>query len=401
MITKEITKNAQTIEGYYGTFGGAYVPEILHAVVSELQEAFYKIKEDDSFIDEYKYLLKHYVGRATPLYFANRLSEKYGCNIYLKREDLNHTGAHKINNALGQILLAKRMGKTRIIAETGAGQHGVATATACALMGLECTVFMGKLDIERQFLNVQRMKMLGATVESVTSGSMTLKDATNEAIRHWTAHPDSYYIIGSTVGPHPYPEMVAFFQSVISEEIKAQLQEQIGRDYPDRLIACVGGGSNAMGTFYHYLENENVEIIAAEAGGMGIYTGQSAATIHLGTTGIIHGSKTLLMQTEDGQIVEPYSISAGLDYPGVGPAIAHFASNKRVKVLAVNDDEAMKAAFELTRLEGIIPAIESAHALAILEKEKESFKKEEIVVITLSGRGDKDMLTYSESPPAP
>ena len=380
--------------GYYGEFGGAYIPEILHGSFERLKEAFYAIKEDASFKAEYYDLLKNYVGRPSPLYFAKRLSAEYGTNVYLKREDLNHTGAHKINNALGQILLAKRMGKTRIIAETGAGQHGVATATACALMGLECIVFMGKMDVERQFLNVQKMRMLGATVESVTSGNHTLKDATNEAFRYWCSNPDSFYIVGSTVGPHPYPDMVGFFQSVISEEIKWQLQEQIGRDYPDYLMACVGGGSNAMGTYYHYLSDERVKIISAEAGGLGIETGETAATISLGTTGIIHGAKTLLIQDEDGQIIEPYSISAGLDYPGIGPAHAYFARIGRTKVHAINDNEALDAAFELTRLEGIIPAIESAHALALLKKEKDTFKPDDIVVVTVSGRGDKDMDTY-------
>ncbi len=380
--------------GYYGEFGGAYIPEILHGTVERLKEAYFAIKEDDSFRAEYYDLLKNYVGRPSPLYFARRLSAIYETNIFLKREDLNHTGAHKINNALGQILLAKRMGKTRIIAETGAGQHGVATATACALMGFECIVFMGKTDVERQFLNVQKMRMLGATVEPVTSGNMTLKDATNEAIRYWCSNPDSFYIIGSTVGPHPYPDMVGFFQSVISEEIKEQLNEQTGRNYPDHLIACVGGGSNAMGTYYHYLNDERVNIISAEAGGMGVETGETAATITLGSVGIIHGAKTLLMQDEDGQITEPYSISAGLDYPGIGPAHAFLARAGRTKVHPVNDDEALEAAFELTRLEGIIPAIESAHALAILKKEKQNFKPDDIVVVTVSGRGDKDMDTY-------
>ena len=380
--------------GYYGEFGGAYIPEILHGTVERLKEAYFAIKEDDSFRAEYYDLLKNYVGRPSPLYFAKRLSACYGTNIYLKREDLNHTGAHKINNALGQILLAKRMGKTRIIAETGAGQHGVATATACALMGLECIVFMGKTDVERQFLNVQKMRMLGATVEPVTSGNMTLKDATNEAIRYWCSNPDSFYIIGSTVGPHPYPDMVGFFQSVISEEIKEQLNEQTGRDYPDHLIACVGGGSNAMGTYYHYLNDERVNIISAEAGGMGVETTETAATITLGSVGIIHGAKTLLMQDADGQITEPYSISAGLDYPGIGPVHAFLARAGRTKVHPVNDDEALEAAFELTKLEGIIPAIESAHALAILKKEKQNLKPADIVVVTVSGRGDKDMDTY-------
>ena len=380
--------------GYYGNFGRAYIPEILHGTVERLKEAFYAIKDDASFKVEYYDLLKNYVGRPSPLYFAKRLSAEYGANVYLKREDLNHTGAHKINNALGQILLAKRMGKTRIIAETGAGQHGVATATACALMGLECIVFMGKTDVERQFLNVQKMRMLGATVEPVTSGNWTLKDATNEAIRYWCSNPDSFYIIGSTVGPHPYPDMVGFFQSVISEEIKWQLQELIGRDYPDYLMACVGGGSNAMGTYYHYLNDDRVKIISAEAGGLGVETGETAATISIGTVGIIHGFRTLLMQDEDGQITEPYSISAGLDYPGIGPAHAYFAQVGRTKVHAIKDDEALEAAFELTRLEGTIPAIESAHALALLKKEKGTFKPDDIVVLTVSGRGDKDMDTY-------
>lgn len=380
--------------GYYGEFGGAYIPEILHGIVEKLKIAFDEIRTDESFKKEYYDLLNNYVGRPSPLYFAKRLSEKYNTQIYLKREDLNHTGAHKINNALGQILLAKRMGKKRIIAETGAGQHGVATATACALMGLECIVFMGKTDVERQFLNVQKMRMLGAKVEPVTSGNMTLKDATNEAIRYWCSNPDSFYIIGSTVGPHPYPEMVAFFQSVISEEIKWQLEAQIGRSYPDILMACVGGGSNAMGTYFHYLDDERVQIISAEAGGLGIETGETAATIQIGTTGIIHGSKTLLMQDADGQIIEPYSISAGLDYPGIGPAHAHFAKTGRTKVHAINDDEALEAAFELTALEGIIPAIESAHALALLKKEKDNFAPNKIIVLNVSGRGDKDMDTY-------
>lgn len=380
--------------GYYGEFGGAYIPEILHETVECLKKAYFEIKTDESFLEEYHYLLKHYVGRPSPLYFAKNLSEKYGTKIYLKREDLNHTGAHKINNALGQILLAKRMGKTKILAETGAGQHGVATATACALMGMECVVFMGKTDVERQYLNVQKMRMLGAVVEPVTSGNMTLKDATNEAIRYWCSHPDSFYIIGSTVGPHPYPDMVGFFQSIISKEIKSQLKEQIGRDYPDYLIACVGGGSNAMGTYYHYLNDDRVKIISAEAGGKGIDSGETAATLHLGKKGIIHGSRTLIMQDEDGQITEPYSISAGLDYPGIGPVHAHLAKTKRAKVLAINDDEALEAAFELTKLEGIIPAIESAHALAVLKREKDNFKPDDIIVLTVSGRGDKDMDTY-------
>ena len=380
-------------KGYYGEFGGAYIPEILHRCVSELQEAYSKVLEDEGFKKEYAQLLKDYVGRPSPLYLAKRLSEKYGCKIYLKREDLNHTGAHKINNAIGQVLLAKRMGKTRIIAETGAGQHGVATATVCALMGMECIVYMGKTDVERQHVNVERMKMLGATVCPVTSGNMTLKDATNEAIRDWCCHPaDTYYVIGSTVGPHPYPDMVAKLQSVISEEIKKQLMEHEGRDYPDYLMACVGGGSNAAGTIFHYLDDERVKIVLAEAGGMGLNSGMSAATIQLGKIGIIHGFKTLVMQDTNGQILEPYSISAGLDYPGIGPMHANLAKEHRATVLAINDDEAIKAAYELTLLEGIIPALESAHALGALEKM--NFKPTDIVVLTVSGRGDKDIETY-------
>ena len=380
-------------KGYYGEFGGAYIPEILHRCVSELQEAYSKVLEDEGFKKEYAQLLKDYVGRPSPLYLAKRLSEKYGCKIYLKREDLNHTGAHKINNAIGQVLLAKRMGKTRIIAETGAGQHGVATATVCALMGMECIVYMGKTDVERQHVNVERMKMLGATVCPVTSGNMTLKDATNEAIRDWCCHPaDTYYVIGSTVGPHPYPDMVAKLQSVISEEIKKQLMEHEGRDYPDYLMACIGGGSNAAGTIFHYLDDERVKIVLAEAGGMGLNSGMSAATIQLGKIGIIHGFKTLVMQDANGQILEPYSISAGLDYPGIGPMHANLAKEHRATVLAINDDEAIKAAYELTLLEGIIPALESAHALGALEKM--NFKPTDIVVLTVSGRGDKDIETY-------
>lgn len=380
-------------KGYYGEFGGAYIPEILHRCVSELQEAYSKVLDDEGFKKEYAQLLKDYVGRPSPLYLAKRLSEKYGCRIYLKREDLNHTGAHKINNAIGQVLLAKRMGKTRIIAETGAGQHGVATATVCALMGMECIVYMGKTDVERQHVNVERMKMLGATVCPVTSGNMTLKDATNEAIRDWCCHPvDTYYVIGSTVGPHPYPDMVARLQSVISEEIKKQLMEHEGRDYPDYLMACVGGGSNAAGTIYHYLDDERVKIVLAEAGGLGLNSGMSAATIQLGKIGIIHGFKTLVMQDANGQILEPYSISAGLDYPGIGPMHANLAKEHRATVLAINDDEAIKAAYELTMLEGIIPALESAHALGALDKM--NFKPTDIVVLTVSGRGDKDIDTY-------
>lgn len=379
--------------GYYGEFGGAYVPEILHRCVEELRGAYDAILASESFRSEYYQLLRDYAGRPSPLYLARRLSERYGCRLYLKREDCNHTGAHKINNALGQILLAKRMGKRRIIAETGAGQHGVATATVCALMGLECVVYMGRTDVERQAPNVQRMRMLGATVVPVTSGNMTLKDACNEAIRDWCCHPDTtYYLIGSTMGPHPYPEMVARLQSVISEEIKGQLMEKEGRYYPDCLVACVGGGSNAAGTVYHYLDDERVRIVLAEAGGMGLETGRTAATISLGTVGILHGMRTYVIQDEDGQIAEPYSISAGLDYPGVGPLHSHIARSGRADVLAVTDDEAMRAGMLLTRTEGIIPAIESAHALAAMERL--SFGAGDVVVLTVSGRGDKDIATY-------
>ena len=380
-------------DGFYGDFGGAYIHEILYGCVENLKNNYLKIIQSNNFKKEFEQLLHDYVGRPSPLYYAHRLSEKYGCRIYLKREDLNHTGAHKINNTIGQILLAKRLGKKRIIAETGAGQHGVATATVCALMNMECIVYMGKTDVERQHINVQKMQMLGATVYSVTSGNMTLKDATNEAIRDWCCHPsDTHYIIGSTVGPHPYPDLVARLQSVISKEIKKQLLEKEGRDYPDYLIACVGGGSNAAGTIYHYLDNENVKIVLAEAGGKGVDSGLSAATIQLGKIGIIHGARTLVMQNEDGQIEEPYSISAGLDYPGIGPIHANLSAVGRAQVLAINDNEALDSAFELTRTEGIIPALESAHALGALRKIK--FNPDDIVVLTISGRGDKDMDTY-------
>ncbi|MCI6491781.1 MAG: tryptophan synthase subunit beta [Prevotella sp.] len=382
-------------DGFYGNYGGAYIPEILYKTVEDLKKAYRPILESEEFKTEFHALLKDYVGRPSPLYFAKRMSEKYGCQLYLKREDLNHTGAHKINNALGQILLAKKMGKKRIIAETGAGQHGVATATVCALMDMPCTVYMGALDVQRQHVNVERMKMLGATVHPVESGNMTLKDGTNEAIRDWCSHPaDTFYIIGSTVGPHPYPDLVARLQSVISEEIKWQLEEKIGRDYPDYLMACVGGGSNAAGTIYHYINDERVKIILGEAGGMGVETDKTAASMQVGTTGILHGSRIKLMQTEDGQIIEPYSISAGLDYPGTGPIHCNLYDTGRAQVLPANDDEALRAAFELTRLEGIIPALESAHALALLPKVAPQFKKEDVVVLTVSGRGDKDLDTY-------
>ena len=379
--------------GYYGEFGGAFIPEILHRCVHELQDTYLDVLQSPSFREQYEQLLRDYVGRPSPLYLARRLSARHGCRIYLKREDLNHTGAHKINNTVGQILLARRMGKRRIIAETGAGQHGVATATVCALMGMECLVYMGRTDVERQRVNVEKMKMLGARVIPVTSGNGTLKDATNEAIRDWCCHPqDTHYIIGSTVGPHPYPDLVARLQSVISEEIRKQLQEQEGLEQPDYLIACVGGGSNAAGTIYHYVDDPRVQIVLAEAGGKGVETGQTAATIALGRMGIIHGARTYVIQNEDGQIEEPYSISAGLDYPGIGPMHANLARQKRAIVLSVNDDEAIRAAYELTRLEGIIPALESAHALGALPKLR--FKPGDVVVLTVSGRGDKDMETY-------
>jgi tryptophan synthase beta subunit len=379
--------------GHYGDFGGAYIPEMLYANVEEIKIKYIEISNEPEFQAEFHQLLKDYVGRPSPLYKANTLSEKYGANIFLKREDLNHTGAHKINNTIGQILLAKRLGKKRIIAETGAGQHGVATATVCALMKLECIVYMGAVDIERQAPNVARMKMLGATVIPAESGSKTLKDATNEAIRDWINNAEStHYIIGSAIGPHPYPDMVTRYQSVISAEIKEQIQEKTNKDYPDYVVACVGGGSNAAGAFYHFLHDERVQLILAEAAGKGIDTGHSAATSILGTKGIIHGCMTLLMQTPDGQIVEPYSLSAGLDYPGIGPLHAHLITTKRAKVYAATDDEAMQAVLELSASEGIIPALETAHALAILSKM--DLKPEDNVVICLSGRGDKDLNTY-------
>lgn len=379
--------------GFYGEYGGAYVPEILYATVENLKRSYLPILESEEFRSEYMQLLRDYVGRPSPLYYARRMSEKYGCRLYLKREDLNHTGAHKINNTVGQILLAKKMGKRRIIAETGAGQHGVATATVCALMDMPCVVYQGALDVERQHSNVERMRMLGAEVRPVRTGNMTLKDATNEAIRDWCCHPqDTFYIIGSTVGPHPYPDMVARLQSIISEEIKAQLTEKIGRDYPDYLMACVGGGSNAAGTVYHYIDDERVNIVLAEAGGQGAETEHTAATIHRGRLGILHGSRTLVMQTPDGQIMEAESISAGLDYPGIGPMHANLAAQHRATVYSINDDEAIRAAYELTRMEGIIPALESAHVVAALAKMK--FRPDDVVVLTVSGRGDKDVETY-------
>ena len=380
-------------KGFYGDFGGAYIPEMLYPNVEELRKNYIQISESESFQKEFHSLLKDYVGRPTPLYFAERLSVKYNTKIYLKREDLCHTGAHKVNNTIGQILLAQRLGKNRIIAETGAGQHGVATATVCALMGIKCIVYMGALVIQRQAPNVARMKMLGAEVRAAQSGSKTLKDATNEAIRDWINNPvDTHYIIGSVVGPHPYPDMVARFQSVISAETQAQLLEKENRDYPDHVIACVGGGSNAAGLYYHFLENPRVNIIAVEAAGKGIDSGESAATSALGKEGIIHGSKTLLMQTPDGQITEPYSISAGLDYPGVGPMHAHLFRSKRAEFISIPDQEAMDWGLTLSQMEGIIPAIETAHAFAALDVRK--FYPQEVIVFNCSGRGDKDLDTY-------
>ena len=387
------TFTSPDLQGYYGDFGGAFIPEMLFQNVEQLQQSYQLIYNDPTFQKDFHALLKDYVGRPTPLFLAERLSEKYGSVIYLKREDLCHTGAHKINNTIGQILLAERLGKKRIIAETGAGQHGVATATVCALKGLECIVYMGEKDIERQAPNVARMKMLGAKVIPATSGSKTLKDATNEAIRDWINHPtDTHYIIGSVVGPHPYPDMVARFQSVISNEIRIQLQEKTGSPLPNRVIACVGGGSNAAGAFYHFLDEPSVEIVAVEAAGHGVNSGLSAATTQLGVPGILHGSKSIVMQTPDGQVVEPHSISAGLDYPGIGPMHAHLFSSGRGTFLSATDEEAMQAAFEVSKLEGIIPALETAHAFAVLGKM--NLKKDEVSVICLSGRGDKDLSTY-------
>ncbi len=387
-----MNKYAVDQNGYYGKFGGAYIPEMLHPHIEELKTNYLSIINTPSFKKSFDDLMKDYVGRPSPLYFASRLSEKYNTNIYLKREDLNHTGAHKVNNTIGQILLAKHLGKTRIIAETGAGQHGVATATVCALMGLECIVYMGAKDVVRQAPNVNRMEMLGAKVEAVHSGSKTLKDATNEAIRDWINHPETYYLIGSVVGPHPYPDMVARFQSIISEEIKWQLKEKTGTAFPSAVIACVGGGSNAAGAFYHFTDHQNTRLIAVEAAGEGVHSGKSAATTALGSIGVLHGSKSLMMQTSDGQVIEPHSISAGLDYPGIGPFHAHLFDTKRAEFYSSTDKEAVDSAFELTRLEGIIPALETAHATAILSKIQ--FNSSDNVVINLSGRGDKDLDTF-------
>lgn len=393
MITSTFATTQIDDKGYYGRFGGAYIPEMLHSNIRELQARYIEISEQPEFQRQFKALLKDYVGRPTPLYLAERLSNHYNTHIYLKREDLNHTGAHKINNTIGQILLAEQLGKKRIIAETGAGQHGVATATVCALKGLECIVYMGEVDIARQAPNVARMRMLGAEVRPATSGSRTLKDATNEAIRDWINNPDdTHYIIGSVVGPHPYPDMVARFQSVISEETKWQLREQVGREYPDAVVACVGGGSNAAGAFYHYLNDERVRLIAVEAAGLGVDSGESAATSVLGTEGVIHGSRTLLMQTADGQIVEPYSISAGLDYPGIGPMHAHLIASRRAEAIAITDQKALEAALFLSRTEGIIPALETAHAFSALDVMQ--YSSDDVIVVCLSGRGDKDLDTY-------
>ncbi|MFY0652686.1 MAG: tryptophan synthase subunit beta [Cyclobacteriaceae bacterium] len=393
MEVKEITQLNPNGSGYFGSYGGAFIPEMLQANVQELKEQYLSIMEEPSFLEEFISLLTDYAGRPTPLYLAKRLSDKYDANIYLKREDLCHTGAHKVNNTIGQVLLAERLSKKKIIAETGAGQHGVATATVCALKGLECKVFMGELDIQRQAPNVGRMKLLGAEVVPALSGNRTLKDATNEALRYWINHAsDTHYIIGSVVGPHPYPDMVARFQSIISEEIKNQLKEKTGSELPDRVIACVGGGSNATGAFYNFIEDEEVELVAAEAAGLGLDSGESAAATFLGKRGVLHGSMTTFMQTPDGQVVEPYSISAGLDYPGIGPALAHWWKSGRVKFEAVTDDEALASGMELCRIEGILPAIESSHALAALDKI--NIRKGETIVLNLSGRGDKDLETY-------
>jgi tryptophan synthase beta chain len=402
MISEEILEVKETdyetfqnpnAQGYYGKFGGAYIPEMLHRNVADLKAKYLSIMYEDSFQQEFQQLLRDYVGRPTPLFYAERLSEEFNTNIYLKREDLCHTGAHKINNTIGQILLARKLGKTRIIAETGAGQHGVATATVCALKGMECIVYMGEKDIERQAPNVARMKMLGATVIPAKSGSKTLKDATNEAIRDWINNPhDTHYIIGSVVGPHPYPDMVARFQSVISEEIRMQLLTKTGSQLPTHVIACVGGGSNAAGAFYHFLDELSVQLVAVEAAGQGVYSGMSAATTQLGKPGVLHGSKSLVMQTDDGQVVEPHSISAGLDYPGIGPLHANLYKSGRATFLSVTDDDALEAAFHIAKTEGIIPALETAHAFSALKQM--TLTPNDTVVICLSGRGDKDLSTY-------
>lgn len=385
-------------EGFFGRYGGAFVPEILQPCIAALRECYREVIDSEDFQREFHELLRDYVGRPSPLYLSKALSRLHGCKVYLKREDLNHTGAHKINNAIGQILLARRMGRRRIVAETGAGQHGVAAATVCALMGMECVVYMGATDVERQLPNVEKMRLLGATVVPVESGNKTLKDACNEAIRDWCCHPrDTFYLLGSAVGPHPYPDLVARLQSVISEEIRRQLQEKEGRPVPDYLVACIGGGSNAAGTFFHFLDDKDVKLVLAEADGEGTCTGRTAATLNIGTEGVLHGFRSLVMQDEDGQVAEPYSISAGLDYPGVGPLHAHLVREGRAVAIPVTDSEALSAAYELNRLDGILPALESAHALAALHRL--DFKSDDVVVLTLSGRGDKDLATYLQHAP--
>lgn len=396
LFNEAINYQQPNVEGYYGVFGGAYIPEMLYGNVETLKTQYLQIMEDPAFKEEVAALLKDYVGRPTPLFYAARLSEEIGAQIYLKREDLCHTGAHKINNTIGQIILAQRLGKKKIIAETGAGQHGVATATVCALKGMECVVYMGEKDIERQAPNVARMKMLGAKVVPATSGSKTLKDATNEAIRAWINEPDTtHYIIGSVVGPHPYPDMVARFQSVISAEMRTQLKEKTGTELPTHVVACVGGGSNAAGAFYHFLNESSVELVAVEAAGHGVHSGMSAATTQLGSTGILHGSKSIVMQTKDGQVVEPHSISAGLDYPGIGPLHAFLYESKRGTFMSATDEEALEWAFHLSKIEGIIPALETAHAFSVLPKM--NLKPTDVVIVCLSGRGDKDLATYMQS----
>ncbi len=383
------------MERYYGEFGGQYVSESLMNTLKELEKAFEEARKDPQFWKEYHYYMKEYVGRENPLYLAERLTEKYGPKIYLKREDLNHTGAHKINNVIGQILLAKRMGKKKVIAETGAGQHGVATATGAALFNMECTVYMGKEDIERQALNVFRMEMLGATVVPVTTGSCTLKDATNEAIRTWAKEAeDTIYVIGSAVGPYPYPKIVKEFQKIISVEAKRQILEKEGR-LPDAVVACCGGGSNSIGMFADFIEEEDVRLIGVEAAGLGIETGKHAAAMALGRPGTLHGMKSYLLQDEDGNIEIAHSISAGLDYPGVGPEHAYLRDTKRAEYVSITDTEAMDALMELCRLEGIIPAIESAHALAYVFKMAKTMTKDQIIIMCLSGRGDKDVHTVA------
>lgn len=381
-------------KGYYGNYGGAYVPELLNPNIEELRRNYLDIIQSADFQNEYKSLLRDYVGRPSPLYYAENLSRYYSKHIYLKREDLNHTGAHKINNTVGQILLAEKLGKKRIVAETGAGQHGLATATVCALKNKECVIYMGETDMKKQPSNVQQMELLGARVVPVKTGNKTLKDAVNEAIGDWVSNPESHYIIGSVVGPHPYPDLVTRLQAVIGNEVKAQLLEKTGKENPDHIIACVGGGSNAAGIFYPFSDNTDVKLHAIEAAGKGINSGKTAATMSKGTLGILHGSKTMVIQDEHGQITEPYSISSGLDYPGIGPAYPHLFHTKRVNFSEVTDEEALKAAYVCIRKEGIFPAMESAHALAALSKTET--KKGDVLVVNLSGRGSKDLETYEK-----